>query len=130
MSEELKFRDELPPGCPPEDAQEISEARVMYYLITSFPPTDLDFVPVAMQRDVSADPAEVICRAHGLSVFNTRRQLERGPGALLPFHGHLISRLHLVPRAGRIKRTGKNRGHHTFWPYASFNLLEHCEPVE
>ena len=128
MGDEPKYRDELPIGCPPEDAQEISAPRVVYYFVSVYPPSDSDFLPVAMQRDVAASEHDFCC-AHGLSVFNTPKQCAAGPGKLESFQSHMICGLHLDAGAGRIKKTGRSRGHHTFWPYATFNLIQCCKPL-
>ena len=130
MPQALNYRNVLPVGCPPADAEELAEARIMYYLVTAYPPTDSDFVPLAMRRDVSDYSAAEACCAHGLSVFKTQRQCELGPGRLLSFRDHVVCGLLLDPGAGKIKRTGKSRGHHTLWPYTDFDIIACCEPVE
>ena len=39
----MTYREPLPEGCPPDDAEEITTPRIVYRLVRSNPPTDDDF---------------------------------------------------------------------------------------
>ena len=65
------YRDELPPGCPPEGqglTKEITTETICYRLVRNDPPTDEDF---RSQRTLepNRDFGVSECRAKGLSVF-------------------------------------------------------------
>ena len=39
----MNYREPLPEGCPPDDAEEITAPRVVYRLVRNDPPTSYDF---------------------------------------------------------------------------------------
>jgi hypothetical protein len=119
----MSYREPLPEGCPPDAAEEIGAPREVFRLVRTKPPTLDDF---RSQR--AANPKAVFrvseCQARGLSVFADRRDSERA--LKLPMlRGRLICRLRLEVGAGRIQQTGRP-SHHTWWPLAAFDILEHC----
>ena len=121
----MRYREELPPGCPPEDAEEIEEPRVLFRLARTLPPTDQDFVSQRAERPDRTFPGVSECQARGLSVHENRADSERA--AKLPaLRGRHVCRLLLGAGAGRILQTGKP-SHHTWWPLADFDVLACCE---
>lgn len=118
----MRYREKLPPGCPPSEASEIQEPRAVFRLVRSAPPTDADFRSQRAERG----PAHVFegvseCVARGVSVFADRRDAE----SLLAskrMKGRLLCRVFLDAGAGRIQRTKKG-SHHTWWPLAAFDIL-------
>lgn len=120
----MSYREPLPEGCPPDDAEEIAASREVFRLVRTDPPTPEDFRSLRTEK-----PAAVFsvseCQARGLSVFAERRDSERAL-KLPTLRGRLICRLRLEAGAGRIQPTGRP-SHHTWWPLESFPILERCE---
>ena len=116
----MNHREPLPEDCPPDEAKGISVPLTMYRLVRNDPPTDDDF---RSQRDLRPDTRFNVseCEARGLSLFaepldaqalTRRRNLK----------DMAICQLTLTEGAGHIMQTG-GRSHHTWWPYASYNIL-------
>ena len=72
----MTYREPLPEGCPPDDAEEITAPRVVYRLVQSNPPTDDDFQSQRAERPTTRFNASE-CQARGVSVFADRRDVER-----------------------------------------------------
>jgi hypothetical protein len=119
----MTFREPLPEGCPPEEAEEIALPREVFRLVRNNPPTLDDF------RSQRAEKPNAVfqvteCQARGISVFADRRDSERA--LKLPvLRGRLICRVRLEAGAGRIQQTGRP-SHHTWWPLAAFDIMAHC----
>ena len=122
----MNHREPLPEDCPPGEAEEISVPLTVYRLVRNDPPTDDDFrsqkdLRPATQFNVSE------CQARGLSVFTeqpdaqslTRRRNLRDMA---------VCQLTLTQGAGHIMKTGR-RSHHTWWPYASYDIMAACTMV-
>lgn len=123
----MTYREALPPQCPPEAADEITADREVFRVVKSDPPTDLDFRSQrAMQPAARWEISE--CLACGLSVFAERRDAEKL--LKLPrLRGGMLTTVRLTQGAGRIQQTFRP-SHHTWWPFAGFDILAHCERVE
>lgn len=67
------------------------------------------------------------CLARGLSVRKEESDI-RNILKLPKFQNALVCRITLDRGAGFIQQTGKN-SHHTWWPFASFNILDNCSLV-
>jgi len=119
----MDYREPLPPNCPPEDAEEIQDERLLYRLVASMPPSDTDFQSQRAARpDATFDVPE--CLARGLSVDTERSGIEKT--AKLPrFKRRQICAIRVGPGAGRLKQTFQPT-HHTWWPLADFDILSHC----
>ena len=119
------FRDELPPGCPPETAEEIINETICYRLVNNDPPTEDDF---RSQRTLepNRDFGVSECRARGLSVFMQAADAARAAQRSRNLRGAQLVQLTLNPGAGYIKQTG-SRSHHTWWPYKAFDVLANYE---
>ena len=123
----MKYRERLPDGCPPVEAEEIRAAREVFRLVDGDLPTDADF---ASQRALHPDRTFGVteCQALGLSVHTDLRDSKRA--LKLPnLQGRRICRVRLGPGAGRIQQTG-GRSHHTWWPLADYDILSVCELEE
>jgi hypothetical protein len=72
----LIFREPLPHGCPPDEAEEITAEREVFRLVRGDPATWNDF---QSQRAQKPDAVFAVseCQARGLSVFADRRDSER-----------------------------------------------------
>jgi hypothetical protein len=124
----MPYREELPIQCPPEAAGEITVEREVYRVVKSIPAADDDFRsqrakrPDAVFKDVSE------CLARGLSVFGERGDGEKAlklPG----LRGGMLATVRLTAGAGRIQQTFRP-SHHTWWPFADFDILAHCGKKE
>jgi len=121
----MKFRELLPEGCPPDDADEVFAERDVFRLVRTHSPTIDDFRSHRAEKpDGKFGVSE--CQARGLSVHVDRRDSERAL-KLPALRGRFICLVHLRAGAGRIQQTGRP-SHHTWWPLAEFNILANCEP--
>ena len=120
----MSYREQLPKGCPPDDAIEIAAIREVFRLVRTDPPSDDDF------RSQRAEKPNVRfgvdeCRARGVSVYSEKDACAKQ--TKLPYlRGRIVCRVHLENGASRIQRWGAEAAHHTWWPLASYNILAHC----
>jgi len=119
----MKYREQLPPDCPPDDAEEITAEITVFRLVRGNPPRDGDF------RSQRAEKPRAIfkvteCRARGLSVFAMLEDA-RNLCKLQRMRNKRICRVQLNFGAGRIQQTGK-QSHYTWWPLADFDILANC----
>ena len=122
----MMFREPLPDGCPPPDAQEITQALVVYRLVDGDPPTCDDFKSQRAQKPNNQFSVPE-CQARGLSVFSEVREAEKQ--LRRPNHkGKLVCQVTLDRGAGHILKTGR-KSHFTWWPLADFAILNHCQTV-
>lgn len=124
---EIQYKEELPDGCPPPDAEEIQN-MVFYRLVNSHPPTGEDFTCLKAQNPTK-DQKSHECEARALSVFVELS----GAVELLKLptqRGKQIAKLKLGNNAGKHKRTFTRQHHHSWWIYHSFDPLACCEAVE
>ena len=116
----MSYREPLPEGCPPAEAEEVSVERVVFRLVRSTPPTLDDF---RSQRAECPSAAFRVaeCFARGLSVFADQRDCEKRR-KLPRFRQSSICAVRLSAGAGRIQQTFEP-SHHTWWPFAAFDIL-------
>lgn len=123
----MSYREPLPEGCPPIDATEITDERVVFRLVASNPPTNSDFRSQRAERPAAVFPPGISeCLARGLSVHTERNDSEKL--RLLPRFRRraLVCRVRIKAGAGRIQQTFQP-SHQTWWPLASFDILAECE---
>ena len=122
------FRDELPDGCPPDNAYKIRRETICYRLVHNDPPTDDDF---RSQRTLepNRDFGVPECRARDLSIFTQVADAVRVVQRSRNLRGAKLAQLTLNQGAGYIKQTG-GRSHHTWWPYKAFDILANCEVMK
>ena len=117
----MTYREPLPDGCPPEEAEDVSEPRVVFRLVRNRPPTDDDFRSQRAEKPNRRFAGVSECRARGLSVHGELRDSKKA--MKLPAHkGKHICLVRLDTGAGRIQKTGRD-SHHTWWPYAGFDIV-------
>ena len=120
----MNYREELPEGCPPDDAEDIVASREVFRLVRTSPPTEEDFISKRAENPDRDFGNISECQARGLSVFAERGDSQKA--LKLPnLRGRLICRVALEAGAGHIQQTGR-RSHHTWWPLADFDILAHC----
>ena len=127
----LQYREELPPGCPPDSATEITEPTTRYRLLRNPTAEETDFDSYAYQRG-SPNPRlrRTACEQHGISLMTSLR----GARNLLDSHYNRDKRwqgigiLTIPPGAGKLNPVELN-GHQTWWPSREFNPSEDCRNV-
>ncbi len=123
----MMFREPLPEGCPPSEADEITQARVVFRLVHTDLPTGCDFRSKRSERPNDQFGVSE-CQALGLSVFSqvndARKQLK-----IPALKGMLICQVTLVKGAGYLMKTGR-RSHFTWWPLSDFDVLNNCQMVD
>lgn len=126
----MTFRKPLPEGCPPDEADEITQSRIVFLLVETNPPTDDDF---RSKREKNPgrkfpDPFKE-CQAHGLSVYLDIRNADNTRARYPQMSDLSICRVELDRGAGFIQQTG-TRGHHTWWTLARFDILANSTVVQ
>jgi hypothetical protein len=126
MSDEPVYREELPEECPPADAIEIQDGTVLFRLVRSNPPTNVDFDSWrALNPEKPCPNGLCECRARAVSVHDDAEasaKLRKLP----KFRRYMIAKLSLEEGAGKIKETG-GKAHYAWWPFADFNIVAVCE---
>ncbi len=120
-----KYREILPENCPPDSAAEITSRRYVYRLVQIVPPSEKDFESHRAQKPDTKFSGVSECQARGLSVYSTKHEPEKLL-KLSKFRTYMICRVTLDFGAGRIQQTGKHPTHHTWWPFAQYDLLANC----
>jgi hypothetical protein len=118
------YREPLPDHCPPVEAQEVATEAYVFRLVRASPATDEDFMSQrAMKPNATFRVDE--CIARGLSVWMT--QVEAANARRLPtLRRTRVCRVRLDIGAGKLMQTFKP-DHRTWWPYAAYPILSHCE---
>ena len=124
----MTYREPLPEGCPPDDAEEITTPRIVYRLVRSNPPTDDDFRSQRAENPHRISRRVTECQARGVSV---RADLDEAIELMsLPrMQGRLLCQVQLDDGAGHIMQTGEWPNHSTWWPLADFDILANCSMV-
>ena len=125
MGGNTSYREPLPRGCPPEDAQEIVASRTVFRLVRANPPSEEDFRSHRAERPNARFHNVGECRARGLSVFSERDACARHT-KLPSLRGRIVCRVQLMEGAGRIQQWGHDLAHNTWWPFAAYNILANC----
>ena len=121
---ERQYRESLPPGCPPDAAQEITASAAVFRLVRTDPATADDFRSQRAEKPFHQFREVTECHVRGLSVFSRREDSQRAL-KLPALRGRLVCRVQLESGAGSIQQTGR-RSHHTWWPLAGFDILSRC----
>jgi hypothetical protein len=79
----MSYREQLPEGCPPDEAEEINTRREVFRLVRNRTPTEEDFRSQRAERPGYAFRGVTECQARGLSV-HTERGDTAGPEAPQP----------------------------------------------
>ena len=123
----MEYREPLPADCPPPDAVEIVEPRIVYRFVRNNPPTFDDF---RSQRAINPRGRWSVseCQARGVSVFMNLDSANEVRQEVENLHGTLICEVVLDEGAGRIRSAG-SRSHCTWWPLADYDILAKCRVV-
>lgn len=121
------FREQLPDGCPPDEADEIIARRVVFRLVRYSPPSQCDFRSQRAENPERQFGNVSECRARGLSVHTSRQSSENlSKLPRMRNRGMIPCRVVLDEGAGYIQQTGKDRFHLTWWPLAHYDILRNC----
>lgn len=116
----MKYREPLPPGCPPDAAHEISTVWQVFRLVRTNPPIDHDFRSQRAEKPSYRFRGIAECRARGLSVLTARQDAERA--LRLPnLRWRLLCSARLEAGADRIQQIGRP-SRHTWWPLVECNI--------
>ena len=119
----------MPPGCPPDKAEEIVEPRIVYRLVGSNPPSLDDFRSQrAINPGFEYEDPDTECRANGVSVFVSLEIVNRRRRRRRNLRGLLICEVVLSRGAGRILKSG-SEAHYTWWPLAEYDILANCQVI-
>jgi hypothetical protein len=119
----MNYRDSLPDGCPPIEAEQIEITRDVFRLVRQTPPTIGDFQSQRTEKPHNTFRVSE-CQACGLSVFANRQDCIKAK-KLTALRNRLSCRIQLAAGAGCIQQTG-HPSHHTWWPSRDFDILSHC----
>ena len=121
----MSYRDSLPAGCPPDEAEEIAAPLAVFRLVRTDPPTHNDFLSQRQEKPGKVFDNVTECQACGLSVFADKHDAVAKAQKLPHLKNRRICRVTLQAGAGRIQPTFQP-SHHTWWPLAKFDILAHC----
>ena len=121
----MSYRELLPEGCPPAEACEIVDEKVVFRLVATNPATGDDFRSQRAERPDAKFPPQINeCVARGVSVHADRKDSDKAR-RLPRFRRALICKVRLMAGAGNIQQTFEP-SHHTLWPLATFDILANC----
>ena len=126
MTDVTEWAEELPPNCPPVDAVQPDNTH-FYRLVESIPPRDKDFWS---QRKLyplkSFNTTECIARSCSLlSTIESSLELIKLPTQ----QNKKIVKVILPPPSGRIKKTGRDVAHFSWWRVKNFDPISACVEV-
>ena len=121
---ERRYRESLPPGCPPAGAREITSSAAVFRRVRTNPPTADDFRSQRTEKPTPEFRGVSEYRARGLSAFSRREDSQRAL-KLPALRGRLVCRVQLESGAGGMQQTGRP-SHHAWWPLAEFDIPGRC----
>ena len=125
MEQSVRFREDLPDGCPPPDAKPLNAARSLFRLVSQYPPTELDFDSVwkeQPERRMRLDP----CQGRGLSLFDTAAEAQKRT-SYTTLRGKIVCAVNITPDAGPLLMTARH--HYTWWPLQDYDIIAGCAEV-
>ena len=123
MEQAARYREELPDGCPPPEAKPLTATRLLFRLVSRYPPTEQDFDSVwkeQPERRIRLDP----CQGRGLSLFDTAAAAQRRT-SYLTLRDKIVCAINVTPDAGPLLMTGRH--HYTWWPLDGYDILAHAQ---
>ena len=124
------FREHLPNGCPPSSAQAIFKDKIVYRILGGERPEESDFASLRARNPTKRMKSRKReCEACGVSVWRTLESIRLLQSRHKKFRGKGIAQVRLDLEAGKIYQSKSNPDHFTWWPFASFEILNNCELV-
>ena len=121
----MHYREPLPERCPPEESEEIVADRIVYRVVRNNPPIADDFKSRRAECPVTKFAVSE-CLARGVSVHADHSSTENVMRLPKYKKRGIVCLVKLEKGAGKIQKTGANPSHHTWWPYADYDILAHC----
>lgn len=119
-SHEIKWANELPEGCPPENILIPSDQEMYRLTLEADKVTEADFIPYLEQYKEKKYSVPQRIMAAGLSVFSSYAPtLTQKIPTLKKFKG--VAKLLLNPQDGVLAKTG-GENHYTWWRSTSFDI--------
>ena len=129
------YRDELPEGCPPGQAEIIRSNRVVFHFVEDDPMKDFQ-----SQRTMFPSrefPGADECIARGVSVFETKEAAQTFLKAMKRrrrWTNKRICHVDLADGAGAMLKTHRGQPaedgqHWTWWPAKSFDIVAHVHEI-
>lgn len=114
---EFAHSEDFPEECPPDDATEVEEERVLR-LVRNTPPTIEDFVPLVIERP-GRNFGNLLCQACGLSIYKNLEDVHRLQRRVGGHRDKPIAAGRIVPELGVVKPTPNRHAdtHTTWWLY-------------
>ena len=114
----MKWYEELPPDCPPDEAY---SPEGCYFRLGSIPPDDSDFWSHRQRF-----PRKVFqvseCVARSLSVFDDKESVEKLKRLIPAMRSKPIFQVDLTEKDGLIQQTGNDVHHFSWWRSTEFDL--------
>ena len=121
----VKYREELPSGCPPEKAAPVAAPRVFFRLVSRYPPAERDFDSVWQEqpeRRGRLDP----CQSSELSLFDTAMEARKRT-SYNTLRDKIVCAVNVTPEAGPLLMTSAH--HYTWWPFREYDVIAQCVEV-
>jgi hypothetical protein len=122
----MRFREELPDNCPPEDAFE-PENLIVYRMVETIPPTERDFYSHAIiypDRKYKYKVSD--CELRSVSVFAKINECKL-PIKIPANRGRKIVRLILNVSSGKVRQG--TTSHYSWWIYADFSPFTNYKEI-
>ena len=127
----MEYREPLPPECPPSTARQIDEPTIRYRLLEDINPTETDFDSYVKKKggpnpSISRD----LCHQTGISLFISLKAAQDMMNGHYNKKGRWrhIGEVTIQPGAGKLEPP-EVRGHQTWWPTRTFNVLANCKAL-
>lgn len=118
----MRYREDLPPDCPPPPAAPLSTPASFYRLVNRYPPTEQDFRSV-WQEQPDRRPRLDPCQSRGLSVFATADAAQQRT-SYPTLRRKIVCAVQITSDAGPLLLT--SRQHYTWWPLRDYDIIAHC----
>jgi len=110
------YKELLPNNCPPCDASE--QDIILFRAFYNSDSNDLANYLSYAQLHTENEKYKNVCRAHGLSFFDT---METALLKTKKLDVHFIAKIQIKKDFGKLYLTNKNDGHYTLWLYNTFS---------
>lgn len=128
----MRYRETLPPDCPPPSAYSITEQTVRYRLLETTTPRPEDFDSyVKLHGSPNLRAPRTPCEQNGLSLFaSLEAALDLMNGrANRNRRWQSIGELTIPAGAGKLNPVEPD-GHQTWWPSQTFDPVANCKVMQ
>ena len=121
----MRYREDLPDGCPPPESKPLTAPRLLYRLVSKYPPAEQDFDSVWKQQPERRGRLDS-CQGRGLSLFDTVAEAQKRT-SYITLSDKIVCAVNVTPDAGPLLIT--SRHHHTWWPLQVYDIIAQCAEV-